>query len=194
MRYIIKVSLAMLITGCGLAAHAESSSAPSVPMSTTVAPTTTTTTTTVASTTTTTTTTLPPLTFVPRCPNLIPYAREAGWPDPELEMLDRIAFRESRCSITADGQFRCAHNAGDPGSGAGKGSWGPYQVNQSWVVKNRWNPHPAGFLGALGIAQDVLDLCRWDVAARAAKALYDYSLNRHGYDLRWRPWYPLPKD
>ncbi len=191
MRYIIKISFAMLITGCGLAAHAESSSAPSVPVSTTVAPATTTTTTTVAPTTTTTTTTLPPLTFVPRCPHIVDIARQVGWADADLPMIDRLAWRESRCDIDwGTGQPRQAHNPTDPSGG----SYGALQINGSWCQKNRWNPHPAGFLGGLGILDDCHDLWGWETNLKAAKALHDYSLNRHGYDLRWRPWYPLPKD
>lgn len=171
------------LTACGaLAAHGAPVSAP-VPSSTTIVVTTT------SSTTTTTTTTLPPLAFTPRCPNLIEPARAAGFPEADLERLDAIAHRESRCSITAEGEPRCAHNPDDPGTGPGKGSWGPWQTNQSWLTRNRWNPHPSGYLGALGIADSPQDLCDdWYVAARAAKALYDYSIATHGYEHRWYQW------
>lgn len=194
MRLVTKTLFVFALSACGVAL-AEAPAPTSAPATTTVATTTTTTTSTTTTTVPpTTTTTLPPLTFTPKCPNLIPSARAAGWPDAELPMLDRIAFRESRCSITADGQPRCAHNADDPGRGAYKGSWGPYQTNQGWTIKNKWNPHPSGYLGALGILDETTDLCDWNVAAKAALAQYEYSLARHGWEGRWRPWWPLPKD
>jgi hypothetical protein len=151
-------------------------------------------TTTTTSTTTTTAppsppSTLPPLAFEPKCPNLIGPARFAGFPEHELEHLDYLAWRESRCDIDhGTGQPRCAHNGDDPGSGKFKGSWGAWQINQSWTVKNKWNPHPAGYLGNLGILDETIDLCSWEVNARAAFALYQYSIDRHGYDKRWWQW------
>jgi hypothetical protein len=147
-------------------------------------------TTTTTSTTTTTTapppppSTLPPLAFEPKCPNLIGPARFAGFPEHELEHLDYLAWRESRCDITADGQPRCAHNPDDPAGG----SFGPWQINASWAKTNRYNPHPAGYLGALGILEEVGHLCDWNTNALAAKALYDYSIATHGYDKRWWQW------
>lgn len=155
----------------------------------TTVPTTTTTTTTMPTTTTTTvppttTTTVPPLSFAPRCPNLIPVARAAGFPENELEHLDYLAWRESRCDVTATGAPRCSHNADDPSGG----SFGAWQINASWAKSNRWNPHPAGYLGNLGIVDEVADLCDWMTNARAAKALYLYSIDRHGYEYRWWQW------
>lgn len=191
MRFISKLFLAFAITGCGLAAHAEQTITPATAPATTSTTTSTTTTTTTTTVPPTTTTTLPPLTFIPKCPHIVDIARAVGWPDAELQMVDRIAFRESRCDIDwGTGQPRCAHNPTDPSGG----SWGAMQINQSWVVKNRWNPHPAGFLGALGIANGPQDLCDWTINLRASKALYDYSLNRHGWDGRFRPWWPLPEN
>ena len=191
MRIITKTLFVFALSACGVAL-AESPAPTAAPApTTTVAPTTTTTTppttTTVAPT--TTTTTLAPLTFTPKCPNLIPFARAAGFPEHELEHLDYLAWRESRCDIDhGTGQPRCAHNGDDPGSGKFKGSWGAWQINQSWTVKNRWNPHPAGYLGNLGILDETIDLCSWEVNARAAFALYQYSIDRHGYEKRWWQW------
>jgi len=148
-------------------------------------------TTTTTSTTTTTTVsppppfTLPPLTFEPLCPNLIGPARAAGFPEHELKHLDYLGWRESRCDIDhGTGLPRCAHNADDPAGG----SFGAWQINASWAKSNRYNPDPAGYLGALGILNETLDLCDWNTNAKAAKALYDYSLDRHGYDKRWWQW------
>lgn len=184
MRLTSRIALLFALSACGVALAQEKPSTAPAPTTTTVPATTTTTTPP-----TTTTTTLPPLTFTPKCPILVDIARTVGWPDAELEMLDRIMWRESRCDITADGKPRHAHYSLDPAGG----SYGATQVNGSWCRKNRWNPHPAGFLGALGILDDCTDLWDWETNLRAAKALYDYSLNTHGWDHRWRPWYPLPK-
>jgi hypothetical protein len=189
MRIITKTLFVFALSACGVALAEQPAPTTAPAPSTTVAPATTTTTSTTTTTVPpTTTTTLPALTFEPKCPNLIPYARAAGFPESELKELDRIAYRESRCSLTGDGQWRCSHNADDPGSGEFKGSWGPYQVNQSWTVRDRWNPHPAGYLGNLGILDETTDLCDWQVAANAAKALWDYSIARHGWEKRWWQW------
>lgn len=183
-RLVAVISLAILSTGI-----VASAKAPDQPLSRPVArfavDRSTTTTTTTTTTPPPTTTTLPPLGFVPKCPNLIQPARDAGFPEHELEHLDYLAWRESRCDIDhATGQPRCAHNPDDPAGG----SWGAWQINQGWAVKNKWNPHPAGYLGGLGILTHYSELCSWDVNAKAAKALYDYSIARHGYDKRWWQW------
>lgn len=183
MRLTFRIGFLFAISACGVALAEQPAPTATPAPSTTIA--TTTTTSTVPP---TTTTTLPALTFAPKCPNLIPYARAAGFPETELEMLDFIAYRESRCSIQADGTPRCAHNADDPGSGPYKGSWGPWQTNQGWTTRNRWNPHPAGYLGGLGILNKTTDLCDWGIAAKAAKALWDYSIATHGWDKRWYQW------
>lgn len=127
----------------------------------------------------------PTLTFTPRCPNLIPAARAAGFPDTDLEHLDYLAWRESRCDIDhGTGQPRCAHNPDDPAGG----SYGAWQINASWARSNKWNPHPAGYLGNLGILTSINDLCDWNTNAQAAKALHDYSAQRHGWEKRWWQW------
>ena len=184
-RLVTIVALATLSTGI-----VASAKAPTPPLSRPVphiavdrsTTTTSTTTTTVQP---TTTTTLPPLGFKPKCPHLIAPARNAGFPETEIMHLDHLAWRESRCDIDwGTGQPRCAHNADDPAGG----SWGAWQINQGWAQRNKWNPHPNGYLGNLGILDDHLDLCDWNINAKAAKALYDYSLSRHGFKKRWWPW------
>jgi len=68
------------------------------------------------------------------------------------------------------------------------GSFGAWQINASWAKPNRWNPDPAGYLGNLGILEEVGHLCDWNTNALAAFALYQYSIERHGYDKRWWQW------
>ena len=183
MRHITKALLVIVLSACGVALAQPASSPAPAPTTTTVVPVTTTAapTTTVPATTTTTTV---PYGFTPLCPVAMEIARRVGWPESELEYLDYIAHRESRCDITADGQPRHAWNQDDPGSG----SRGLVQINSAWCAKNRWNPHPAGYLGALGILEDCDDLFDWETNLRAAKAIWDYDVKVHGYDNRWYAW------
>lgn len=125
-----------------------------------------------------------PLGFTPRCPNLLPYTQAAGFPREDWEHVDYLAWRESRCATTGDGEFRCAWNKTDPAGG----SLGPLQVNASWAKPNRWNPNPAGYLGNLGIVTDVQQLCQWDKNLLASYAIYEYNIDTHGYDNRWYAW------
>ena len=188
MRAMIAIAAAATVS-TGLLASAKAPDTPT-PTTTRIAIYATDRTTTTTSSTTTTaaptapTTTQPALTFQPRCPNLIEPARNAGFPETELEHLDYLGWRESRCDTTATGAPRCAHNADDPAGG----SYGPWQINASWARPNQWNPHPAGYLGNLGILTKITDLCDWNTNARAAKALYDYSIATHGHQKRWWQW------
>ena len=138
-------------------------------------------TTTTSSTTTTTeapaptTTTLPPLTFTAKCPEAVAVARKVGWPTELLERLDATVWRESRCDTFA-------WNRDDPGSG----SRGLMQINSYWCTKNRYNPHPAGYLGNLGVLESCDELFIPEVNMTAALHLCWYSIQRHGHC--WHPW------
>lgn len=125
-----------------------------------------------------------PLGFEPRCPNLLPYIQQAGFPREDWAHVDYLGWRESRCARTGDGSPRCAHNPTDPAGG----SYGPLQINASWAKPNRWNQHPAGYLGKLGIVQSVEELCEWDKNLLASYAIFQYNINTHGYDDRWYAW------
>lgn len=177
MRTLSKTILVFALSGCGvaLAKAPEPATAPA-PTTTTVAPATTTTST---STTTTvpptTTTTQPALTFVPKCPEAVAVARRVGWPPELLERLDQITWRESRCDPLA-------WNRDDPGSG----SRGLTQVNSAWCAKNRYNPHPAGYLGNFDVLAHCDDLFIPEVAMTASLHLCWYSIQRHGHC--WHPW------
>lgn len=125
-----------------------------------------------------------PLGFTPRCPNLTLLIEQVGFPREDWEHIDYLAWRESRCATTGDGGFRCAWNKTDPAGG----SYGPLQTNASWGKPNRWNKHPLGYLGNLGIIKSLDELCQWDKNLLAAKAIYDYNITVHGYDGRFYAW------
>ena len=177
MRTLTKTILVFALSGCGvaLAKAPEPATAPAPTTTTTVVTTTTvpppTTTTTVAS----TTTTEPALTFTPKCPEAVSVARKVGWPTELLERLDATVWRESRCDTMA-------WNKNDPGSG----SRGWTQTNSYWCSKNRYNPHPAGYLGNLGVLESCDDLFIPEVNMTAALHLCWYSIQRHGHC--WHPW------
>jgi hypothetical protein len=99
-----------------------------------------TTTTTMTPTTTTTTTTTVP-TFQPDpdalCPEFHETALEAGWDEEQLDRLDYVLWRESRCLPEA-------FNRTDPNGG----SRGIAQINQFWCKPTRYNP--SGWLQAQG--------------------------------------------
>lgn len=110
-----------------------------------------------------------------RCPQWHQTAIDAGWPIIELRRLDHIMWRESRCQPTA-------HNPHDPQSG----SRGLVQINGFWCRTNRYEPNPAGFLGALGVLEHCNDLYDPAVNLEAARWIYTYQVfnGRCG----WLPW------
>lgn len=114
-----------------------------------------------------TTTTMPPTTLaIPsgawQCPEVMALAVTVGWPLEELDTLDAIVWRESRC----DGR---AHNTADPATG----SRGLLQVNGYWCHTTNWLQQQ----GVLDRCSDLFD----DVTSlRAGLVIY----NRSG----WSPW------
>ena len=110
-----------------------------------------------------------------RCPQLHQLALDAGWPVHDLARLDYLMWRESRCDPQA-------FNRSDPNGG----SRGLLQINSFWCKRHRWEPNPAGFLGAL----DVLTTCDelFDPATNleAAHWIFTHVLFRHGCG--WQPW------
>lgn len=110
-----------------------------------------------------------------RCPQWHETAMDVGWHLSEIERLDHILWRESRCEPTA-------HNRADPQTG----SRGLVQINGFWCRRNRYEPNPAGFLGALNILEHCDDLFDPTVNLLAARAIFTYQVNsgRCG----WLPW------
>jgi hypothetical protein len=128
---------------------------------------------------TTTTTTLPhrprhPIPPAPdpdpvftRCPQWEPLAREVGWPESELERLDHVLFRESRCDPTQ-------WNPEDPMGG----SHGLTQVNGFWCRPTEY--WPDGWLQAQEQVDQCVDLYDPEINLSAALAVWHNS--------GWSPW------
>jgi hypothetical protein len=110
-----------------------------------------------------------------QCPQWHEMALLAGWEIEHLDRLDYIIWRESRCLPNA-------HNKADPVTG----SRGLMQINGFWCLKSRWEPHPAGYLGNIGIINSCEDLFDPILNLRAGKAIYDYGVERG--QCPWRPW------
>jgi hypothetical protein len=125
---------------------------------------------------TTTTTTIP--VYIPnnlKCPEYYLLAKEVGWPEDQLERLDIVMWRESRCDSSV-------HNKKDPNSG----SRGLIQINGYWCRKNSYNPHPAGYLGEKDIVSSCEDLFDPRVNLTAGLEIYNYGIERH--KCGWGPW------
>ena len=111
-----------------------------------------------------------------RCGEWKLLAEQIGWPAEEWPIISKVLYRESRCNIGS-------WNRDDPATG----SRGLMQINGSWCLPNKWNPHPAGWLGALGILTSCEDLFQPEVNLRAGLAIWLYGEERYGCG--WRgPW------
>ena len=107
------------------------------------------------------------------CPMYWNLAVTVGWQLSELEKLDSVMWRESRCNSFA-------YNAGDPNGG----SHGLMQINGFWCKKSRYSQK--GFLQDLGIVEICSDIYQPEIALKSALALFKYSFERNGNG--WSPW------
>ena len=116
-----------------------------------------------------------PIPKTARCPQFWDEARQIGWKEADLKVLDFIIWRESRCNPRAHNTTKNADGSTDMGL---------VQINdRSWCLPNRFNKK--GYLQKQGIIQYCEDLFNPVVNLTAAKALYDYSKeNGSGF----RPW------
>lgn len=113
-----------------------------------------------------------------RCGQWWGLAVEAGWETDQLETLDYIMWRESRCLPS---QHNTTLNKD------GSTDLGLTQINdESWCLGTRW--YPNGYLQTVGVLNYVgcNELFDPYLNLKAAKALYDYSIreNENG----WQPW------
>jgi hypothetical protein len=88
-----------------------------------------------------------------------------GWPADQRTVLESVMFRESRCIPNAV-------NSKDPNGG----SRGLMQINGFWTP----------WLIDAGIITNAENLLQADVNLRAALAIYNYGVDKHGYG--WGPW------
>ena len=124
-----------------------------------------------------TTPTTVPVTTLPDtpCAEWYPLFIEAGWPAENWERASLILFRESRCQPQAYNNR--SHDIG------------LWQINaRSWCQPNKYNPHPAGYLGNLGLIASCEDLYDPAVNMKSALALFVYSEMRNGPGMGWHPW------
>lgn len=106
-----------------------------------------------------------------KCHQWMATAVRVGFKKSDLKELDRLMYRESRC---APGARHLNKNSAGLVTSVDKGLM---QINdKSWVT----------YLRNLGIIKSSDDLLHPGTNLKAAKALYDYSVE-HGYN-RWYQW------
>jgi hypothetical protein len=103
--------------------------------------------------------------YTSACEQFSALAVNLGWPADQRTVLESVMFRESRCIPNAV-------NSKDPNGG----SRGLMQINGFWTP---W------LIGA-GIITSAENLLQADVNLRAALAIYNYGVDKHGYG--WGPW------
>ena len=99
------------------------------------------------------------------CEQFSALAVNLGWPADQRTVLESVMFRESRCIPNTV-------NSKDPNGG----SRGLMQINGFW----------APWLIDAGIITSAENLLQADVNLRAALAIYNYGVDKHGYG--WGPW------
>ena len=115
------------------------------------------------------------------CDGWVRYAHGLGWDYEDLNELDYMLWRESRCDPTV-------HNTtlNDDGSS----DIGLAQINdKSWCLPTRW--YPQGYLPSLGVVSDCQDLFNPTLNLVSALVIFNYSLEMNGNG--WQPW-GLQKD
>ncbi len=103
--------------------------------------------------------------YTSACEQFSALAVNLGWPADQRTVLESVMFRESRCIPNA-------YNSNDPNGG----SRGLMQINGFWTP----------WLTDAGIITSAENLLQADVNLRAALAIYNYGVERHGYG--WGPW------
>jgi hypothetical protein len=103
--------------------------------------------------------------YTSACEQFSALAVNLGWPADQRTVLESVMFRESRC-------IPQSVNSNDPNGG----SRGLMQINGFWTP----------WLQDAGIITEAENLLQADVNLRAALAIYNYGVERHGYG--WGPW------
>jgi hypothetical protein len=103
--------------------------------------------------------------YTSACEQFSALAVNLGWPADQRTVLESIMFRESRCIPNSV-------NSKDPNGG----SRGLMQINGFWTP----------WLKDAGIITKTENLLQAEVNLRAALAIYNYGVERHGYG--WGPW------
>jgi len=103
--------------------------------------------------------------YTSACEQFSALAINLGWPADQRTVLESVMVRESRCIPNAV-------NSKDPNGG----SRGLMQINGFWTP----------WLIDAGIITSAENLLQADVNLRAALAIYNYGVDKHGYG--WGPW------
>jgi hypothetical protein len=103
--------------------------------------------------------------YASACEQFSALAINLGWPADQRTILESVMFRESRCIPNA-------YNSKDPSGG----SRGLMQINGFWTP----------WLTDAGIITEAENLLQADVNLRAALAIYNYGVDKHGFG--WGPW------
>jgi len=103
--------------------------------------------------------------YTSACEQFSALAVNLGWPADQRTVLESVMWRESNCTPNAV-------NSKDPNGG----SRGLMQINGFWTP----------WLTDAGIITSAENLLQADVNLRAALAIYNYGVNKHGYG--WGPW------
>jgi len=107
------------------------------------------------------------------CPQWAQIAVSVGWREEDLEMLDYVIYRESRC-------FTMSYSNQDPNGG----SYGLAQVNGYWCEPSQW--YPQGYLQAFGVLEQCGDLLHPRTNLLSARLIWLYADRKHGDG--WLPW------
>ena len=109
------------------------------------------------------------------CPQWAQMAIDVGWLETDLQKIDAVMHRESRC-------FSNSHYSKDPHGG----SYGLMQINAFWCKPSRW--YPSGYLQSFGVLTDCKQLFHPRTNLIAARVIWQYSHTQYGDG--WLPWRP----
>lgn len=112
-------------------------------------------------------------TFPLLCPDVVAAAQALGWENDDLDELDYVAWRESRC-------LPHVHFDGDPHGG----SHGIMQINGYWCRPSPYSDN--GWLQDKGLLSSCEDLYNPIINLLSAHAIFAYSAVNNGNG--WHPW------
>jgi len=112
------------------------------------------------------------------CPDAVALGYSLGWNVDDLDELDYVIWRESRC-------LPDVYYAKDPNGG----SHGLMQINGFWCLPSRY--YPNGYLQTQGILSTCKNLYVATINLIAGLEIFNYAKENGGNG--WQPW-TMPKD
>jgi hypothetical protein len=113
------------------------------------------------------------------CPDAVALGYSLGWAVEDLDELDYVIWRESRC-------LPHVHYTKDPNGG----SHGLTQINGFWCKPSRY--YPLGYLQTQQVVSSCDDLYNPLINLLSALEIFNYSVV-HNDGNGWKPW-AMPKD